>query len=93
MSQTSQNSKYETLGASVDTKIVMLTWTNQIKTHVNIHRPHQNYTEELYFSEEPVTTEELYFSEELPTDEQLRRSELHLDPRIKCHATNSSIIY
>jgi hypothetical protein len=36
MSHTSQISKYKTLGASVDTKIIMLTWTNQIKTRVNI---------------------------------------------------------
>ena len=69
MFHTPQSSKYETLGASVDTKINMLMWTNSMKTRVNlrgtitarkiISRP------TMFLSEQREYTEELYHAEEL----------------------------
>ena len=75
MFHTPQSSKYETLGASVDTKINMLMWTNKTKTRVNlrgtiasrkiISRPTMLLSEQREYAEELYHTEELYSTEVL----------------------------
>ena len=75
MFHTPQSSKYETLGASVYTKISMLMWTNNKKTRVNlrgtiaarkiISRPTMFLSEQREYTEELYHTEELYRIEEL----------------------------